>query len=78
MARAHALAEGISISKAVNVLLRMRRQGGLAAAAKHHSPGVHPVSGFPVSRSGGGSRVPEDAAAALESEDDARAYGKSR
>jgi len=82
MARAHSVAEGISISKAVNSLLRLKRKEGNGSrpSAKHlkaKGTGVHPESGFPVSRVGG-KAIPADAVVALDEEEDDRSYWGSR
>jgi hypothetical protein len=51
MARSHAIATKTSISKAVGDLLRRRILA--ASAPSSSSPGIHPLSGFPVSQSEG-------------------------
>lgn len=82
MARAHSVAEGISISKAVNSLLRLKRKGGNGSKQsgkqlKAEEAGVHPKSGFPVSKFGG-KAIPANAVAALNKEEDDRAYRGNR
>ena len=71
MARAHAIASKISISKAVGDLLRRR--------SPHHSPGspiekgvhisVHPLSGFPLAAAGNVAFGSDDVRKAEEAED---------
>jgi hypothetical protein len=51
MARSHAIATKTSISKAVGDLLRRRALP--TPASPHSEPGIHPLSGFPVSQSDG-------------------------
>ncbi len=82
MARAHSVAEGVSISKAVNALLRLKQKGGNGSKQsgkprKAEDTGVHPKSGFPVSKSGG-KAIPANAVAALNEKEDDRSYRGSR
>lgn len=64
MARSHAIATKTSISKAVGDLLRRRTLA--ASALPSSSPGIHPLSGFPVSQSEGGPLTSEDTRRAMD------------
>lgn len=77
MARAHAISEGISISKAVNSLLRLRHGAGQASLRKKCSSEHHPLSGFPVSKYGGQDPIPADAEKLVETEEDTQTYGEA-
>jgi len=68
MARAHAVRERISLSKAISSLLR--RQDFESSPAKgRKKPGLHPRSGFPVVAAGGRKLKPEEIRQALDDED---------
>ncbi len=58
MVRSHAIATKTSLSKAVGDLLRRRTLS--AAPISPSAPGVHPLSGFPVSHSEGRRITAED------------------
>ncbi len=58
MARSHAIATKTSISKAVGDLLRHRTLS--ATLISSSTPGIHPLSGFPVSQSEGRPITGED------------------
>lgn len=58
MARSHAIATKTSISKAVGDLLRRRTLS--ATPISSSTPGIHPLSGFPVSESEGRPITDED------------------
>lgn len=58
MARSHAIATKTSISKAVGDLLRRRTSALPVVSAL--TPGVHPLSGFPVSAGNGRTITDED------------------
>jgi len=78
MACAHSVAEGVSISKAVNALLRLKRDGRNESnqSGKHRKAkvsGLHPKSGFPVSEIGG-KAIPSNAVASLEEQEENHAY----
>lgn len=64
MARSHAIATKTSISKAVGDLLRRRTLA--ASALSSSSPGIHPLSGFPVSQSEGRPITGEDTRRAMD------------
>jgi len=67
MARAHALRERISISKAISSLLR-RQPTETAPSKGRKKPGVHARSGFPVVGSAGRKLKPEEIGQALDHE----------
>lgn len=78
MARAHAIASGLSISKAIDDLLRRRPAvpGSIPPPSRQPAgeppddhPAVHPLSGLPVSRSDGRRITSEDVRRAEEEED---------
>jgi coproporphyrinogen III oxidase len=78
MARAHSVAEGISISQAVNALLRIKQKGGNGSKQtgkrrKTKMGGLHPKSGVPVSTVGG-KAIPTNAVAMLNEKEDDHAY----
>lgn len=78
MARAHSVAEGISISKAVNALLRLRHNGKKSSRQDKGSDrvkeaGLHQESGFPVSKSRC-QKFPANAVIILNEEEDEKAY----
>ena len=68
MARAHAVRERISISKAISSLLR-RQNSGDSPVKGRKKAGLHPRSGFPVVAAGGRKLKPEDLRQALDDED---------
>ena len=68
MARAHAVRERISISKAISSLLR--RQDGTTNPAKgRKKPGLHPRSGFPIATGGMRQLKAEELRLAIDDED---------
>lgn len=71
MARAHAIASNISISKAVSDLLRRRSAPNNPAPAPEGLISIHPISGFPVVAGDNGPLTQEDVHRA-EAEDDFR------
>lgn len=78
MARAHSVAERISISKAVNALLRLKKSSPppMSPATKKdpkETCGLHPISGFPVSITAS-ETMPADAVSTLDNEQDERSY----
>ncbi|TLD68733.1 hypothetical protein FEM03_21370 [Phragmitibacter flavus] len=67
MARAHAVTSKLSISKAISDLLRHTRQPAIQSIP--HSQGIHPISGFPVSKGDGRPLTEEDIRRSIEDED---------
>ena len=68
MARAHAVRERISISKAISSLLRRQDSESILAKGRK-KPGLHPRSGFPVVATGGRKLKPEEIRQAIDDED---------
>ncbi|MFK5924670.1 MAG: hypothetical protein QM496_21040 [Verrucomicrobiota bacterium] len=78
MARAHSVAERISISKAVNALLRLNNASQpptspATETGNKETCGLHPISGFPVSITAS-QTMPADAVNTLDNEQDERSY----
>jgi hypothetical protein len=68
MARAHAVRERISLSKAISSLLRRQDSESIPAKGRK-KPGLHPRSGFPVAAAGGRKLKSEEIRQALDDED---------
>lgn len=69
MARAHAIAGRMSLSKAIADLLRRRQEVGTDSNRETGSPRIHPHSGFPISGSAGRPLTTEDVRRAEDDED---------
>jgi len=69
MARAHAIAGRMSLSKAIADLLRRRQEVGTGSNRDGGGLRIHPQSGFPVSESAGRPVTAEDVRRAEEDED---------
>ncbi len=65
MARSHAIATKTSISKAVGDLLRRKTE----VPAAPTTPGIHPLSGFPVSQGTGRKLTEKEIQRAMDDDD---------